>query len=296
MTRLRSESGFTLTELMVAIVLATIVLGAVVTSFVTFLDGSARSDRRESSQDAARRVLDVIATDLRSGMATGQSGNQPIEDLRDYSVTYLEPVENAAVQANPLGLQHVRYCLSISTTAPATLWRQTAPYNNSSKNTPPSSGTSTCPSSAWTTQTPVAQNIVNQLLSPAVPFFTPVTDSSGSITDVQLQAYVNTDTTRDKPVNLQTSVTLRNLNHKPTAAIACAGASNGHVICDASGSTDPDGQTLTFSWQMDGGTLAETSYKLDKSGLVSGSSHTFTVTVTDSGGLSASASQTVTTP
>ena len=296
MSRVTSERGFTLVELMVAIVMATIVLGAAVTAYVSFLTQSAKSDRRANSQDAARRAMDAITTQLRSAMATNQSGNQPIEDIRDYSITYLAPYPNAVMQGNPLGLQHVRYCLSISTTASATLWRQTAPYNNSSKTAPPASGTATCPSSAYTTQVPVVQNLVNQLLTPAVPFFTPTTDSSGSVTDVGMRAYVNVDTSKDKAVNLQSSVTLRNLNHRPTATISCNGASNGHVICDASGSTDQDNQTLSFQWSVDGAVQTETSYRLDKSGLVSGSTHTYSVTVTDTGGLTNSASATVTTP
>ena len=296
MSRLRSQDGFTLIELLVAISLATIILGAVVTAFVTFLDQSAKSDRRANSQDAARQGMDVIATELRSAMATSQSNNQPIEDLRDYSLTYLEPTANSAPQANPLGLQHVRYCLSISDTVPATLWRETAPYNNNSKSTPPASGTATCPSSAWTTHTAIANDIVNQLQTPAVPFFVATTDASGTITDVGLRGYVSIDPAKDKPVTIRSAVTLRNLNHKPTAAISCAGGSNGHVICDASGSTDQDGQTLTFAWTVDGVAQSESSYRLDKSGLVSGSSHTFVVTATDSGGLSQSAQTTAVTP
>lgn len=296
MSRLRSERGFAMTELIAAIMLATVVLGAAVGAFVDFLGQSAKSDRRANSQDAARRSMDLIATDLRSGMATSQSGNQPVEDLRDYSVTYLEPVAGATPQGNPLGLQHVRYCLSISSSVAATLWRQTAPYNNSNKSTPPAGGTSTCPSSAWTTQVPVAQNVVNQLQTPAVPFFVGTTDASGSVTDLAMRAYVAVDPTKDKPVQIRSGVTLRNLNHRPTAAISCAGGSNGHVICDASGSTDQDNQTLSFSWTIDGGFYAETSYRLDKSGFASQSTHTYAVTVTDSGGLTGTASTTAVTP
>lgn len=296
MSRLRSQNGFTLIELLVSISISTIILGAVVTAFVTFLDQSARSDRRANSQDAARRAMDVIATEVRSAMSTSQSSNQPIEDIRDYSLTYLEPYADSAPQGNPLGLQHVRYCVSISTSVAATLWRETAPYNNGSKSSPPASGTATCPSSAWTEHTPITGDIVNQLQTPAIPFFVSTTDASGSITDVGLRAYVSTNPAKDKPVTIRSSVTLRNLNHKPTASIVCAGGGNGHVICDGSGSTDQDGQTLTFAWTVDGAAQSESSYRLDKSGLVSGSSHTFGLTVTDSGGLTGSASTTAVTP
>jgi hypothetical protein len=91
-------------------------------------------------------------------------------------------------------------------------------------------------------------------------------------------------------------VTLRNLNHTPTSALTCQAGQNGHALCDASASTDPDNQALAFSWKVDGTTVAETSYQLDQPSLASGSTHTFTVTVTDPGGLTANTSRTLTMP
>jgi prepilin-type N-terminal cleavage/methylation domain-containing protein len=98
MSRLRAQNGFTVIELLVSISISTISLGAVVTAFVTFVDQSAKSDRRANSQDAARRAMDVIATEVRSAMSTSQSSNQPIEDIRDYSLTYLPPVHDDHVR------------------------------------------------------------------------------------------------------------------------------------------------------------------------------------------------------
>ena len=64
---------------------------------------------------------------------------------------------------------------------------------------------------------------------------------------------------------------------------SCQALSNGHALCDASASVDPDGETLTYSWAMDGSPLSARSYHLDQSGLASHSTHSFTVTITDRG-------------
>jgi hypothetical protein len=57
-------------------------------------------------------------------------------------------------------------------------------------------------------------------------------------------------------------------------------------MCDASSSSDPDGQVLFYKWKMDSGAFVDGSSSYDQSGLTSGTSHTFTVQVTDTGGAS----------
>jgi hypothetical protein len=47
---------------------------------------------------------------------------------------------------------------------------------------------------------------------------------------------------------------------------------------------------------MDGSLLGETSYRLDKASLAAGSNHTFAVTVSDTGGRTATASQSLHMP
>ena len=99
-----------------------------------------------------------------------------------------------------------------------------------------------------------------------------------------------------RATDLQSSVTLRNLNRQPTAGLNCQATTNGHAICDASSSIDPDGDNLTYSWTMDGSPLSAPTYRLDQSSLASHSTHSFTVTVTDSGGLTSSATRSITMP
>jgi hypothetical protein len=292
---LRGERGFMLTELLVACALTVAVLGTAVGVFAKFANQQSRSERQGVAEDTARQVLDRISGDLRSAMSDGTSGGQPVEVHSATDLVYLAPSASASLTNNPRGLMHTRYCLDVSNPQNEVIWYQQLGYDSQSRRTPPNS--TGCPNGAYTTSVAVASFIVNQLQSPAQALFTAPTDSSGNVTDVSMNAYVDVDPTKDPgATNLQSSVTLRNLNHPPTAQLTCQALSNGHALCDASASIDSDAQSLNFSWAMDGNPLTSNSYNLDQAGLASRSSHTFTVTVTDSSGVTSSATQSVTMP
>jgi Tfp pilus assembly protein PilW len=292
---LKDERGFTMVELLVATTAALIVFGAGIELFTNFWSLASRATTSSQSQGTVRRAIDRVSISLRSSMSASGS-SQPVERNTSSDIAFLMPSASASLTNNSRGLTHVRYCLNTTSNANnATLWLQTIAYNSSSQANPP--GTSSCPGSTWTTQHQVAGNIVNQLQSPVKPLFTSTTDGSGNVLDFSIDAFVDSDPNSGPPaIELQSRVSLRNLNRAPTASLSCAGQSNGHAICDASTSSDPDGDTLLFSWTMDGAPLAVTSYRLDQSGLASGSNHTFAVTVTDPGSLTATTSRSVTMP
>jgi Tfp pilus assembly protein PilW len=278
--------------MLVAITIASVILGAATTGFISYLDQTATAESAADAQDGARLALDQMAIQLRSATSNMSTGNQPIEAAGPYNLVWLAPFPNTGTTNNPFGLRHVRYCLD-SSNLDEKLWLQTAPFSTTSNRNWPSGNA--CPSNAWPTQQLVAQSLVNA--SHGTPLFTTPTDSQGSVTDVNINAMVDTDVNKAPPAtSVRSSVALRNLNHAPSAVISCAAGLTGHALCDASGSTDGDNQTLKFAWKVDGSTVGETSYRLDRGPLVSGSTHTFTVTVTDSGGLSSSASQSLKMP
>lgn len=295
MKRLREESGFALTELLVGMVLMALVLGTSLVVFQAFSSQSRRVDNQSQAQNNARRAIDRMVVQLRSATAGNVAGGQPIEKVTANDLVFLVPTKSPSLTDNARGVVHTRYCLDSSTSTNGVLWTQTSPYSTTSSSTPPS--TTACPSSAWPNQERVAHHFVNQLQSPAVSLFTAQTDASGNVTDIAVRAFVDANTSTDpRATDLQSSVTLRNLNHQPTASLSCQAVSNGHALCDASASADLDGENLTYSWTMDGSPLSSTSNRLDQSGLAAHSTHSFTVTVSDPGGLTSSATRSITMP
>lgn len=291
--RLRGQRGFTLTELLVAITISSLILGAAVTAWTSFLTQSTGAEKATDAQDTARLALDQMTIQLRSATSNAATGNQPIEAAGAYSLVWLAPFPGASTVNNPFGLRHVRYCVDSSSPSNEKLWFQTAPFSTTSNRNWPATGS--CPANSWPTAVQVGTNLVNVLQN--TPLFVTPTDSQGNVTDVNVNAVVDIDTNASPPASsVRSSVTLRNLNHAPVAAISCAAGLTGHALCDASGSTDSDNQTLTYAWKVDGSTVGESSYRLDQPSLAAGSNHTFAVTVTDSGGLSSSASQTLKMP
>jgi Tfp pilus assembly protein PilV len=293
MSRLREQRGTSLIELLTSIVLGLVVLGAGVTAFASYLGQSTTVDRRNDAQDNARSAIDELVIQLRSATSSGLGGSKPVESVSTTDLVFLAPSATASLSTNPLALQHVRYCLNSSAATNQVLWRQSAPYNTGPNANPPLHAS--CPTSAWSAQRPVADHLVNTQTE--TPLFGWTLDSSSNVTDVAVTASVDVDPARPPPATaLRSSVTVRNLNHAPTAVVSCHAGSNGHALCDASASFDSDGQTLQYSWTVDGGAVAETSAQLDRSSLAAGSTHTFQLTLTDSGGLTATASQQVTMP
>ena len=293
MTNPSGQRGNSLIEVLVTIVVGTIVLGGGVTAMVSFLTQSASAERRTDAQDAARLTIDQVAIQLRSAMSGGDATRPAIESVSDYSIVFLAPARTPSLVANPLGLQHVRYCLGIGSTGKPSLFRQTAPHHTGSGGNAPA--TAACPDSSWGNSMELAGDVVN--VAEGVPLFTPSSDAAGNVTGVAIETVVDVDPLRDPPATrLHTAAQLRNVNRPPVASLTCQSASNGHAVCDASSSSDPDAQTLSYAWAMGTTQLGTTGYRLDQPGLAPGSSHVFTVTVRDSGGLSTSASQTVLMP
>jgi hypothetical protein len=81
-------------------------------------------------------------------------------------------------------------------------------------------------------------------------------------------------------------------NAGPDQTLACAGPGGTPVRLDGSKSSDPDGDTLSFVWKDEANSVLDTTAVAQL--MVTMGTHTFTLTVTDPGGLSSTATTHVT--
>jgi hypothetical protein len=274
--------------LMIAVLSAT--LGA-----LDVFGSTANRDRELlQAQDAARIGIDRIARELRNGSAYATDAGSPSAIVRaapwDLVVQTVNP--NGGGGANGLNLMRVRYCLYTPTSK---LYRQQQTWTTS---TPPAVIADTaCPSSSWGNQTVVANDIVNgggrrvfTYNSGNASDTTQAPPSLPDIASVRIAVWVDTNPAKaPAETQLYSGVFLRNKNRRPVAECTAAPTGNSYVALNGSRSSDPEGGILSFSWAdgataVPGGNSSLVNYQAASTG-----SHTFTVTVTDPGGLSASA-------
>jgi prepilin-type N-terminal cleavage/methylation domain-containing protein len=268
--RLRDDSGFTLIELMVTAVVSLIILSA--TLYV--VSGLARQERRtEISNDQQQQVrvtLDRMARQLRNlaspTLLTSISGTLPRSVERDlpYDLAFQDVDQTMpAGSSNSANVRRLRYCLDTTTPSNATLWMETQTWTTATAPVMPS--TTACPGSGWTTQVKVATHVTNAWGATQRPLFTysgdngtiTATDSASraDIDRVGADVFSDTDVTRPPAeTDLQTTVFLRNQNREPTSqfTLTVTNSTTRTIQLNGSASQDPEGQTLTYVWNVDG--------------------------------------------
>lgn len=292
--RLHDEGGFTLTEVLVAMGLMIIVLSAALTTLDVFASTNKRNLTLNDMRETARLSIDRLAKELRNaGARTDQ--DSPLERVgpRDLVFADVDPTGSGFGSASA---RRVRYCLEQSTSKTGKLWRQEQDWTAT---TPTATS---CPNAAFGAQAVVANGIVNHAVASSPPIFTYDAADPAQVTSIGTQLFVDTDVDRTPAtVDLNTAVRLRNRNRGPTAEFTAVAQGNRHVLLNAGGSSDPEGQQLDYTWTCDGSPcpswtqgVAVVDYQV---GLPAGASHTFRLTVTDPGGLtSAQYTQTVSVP
>ncbi len=145
----------------------------------------------------------------------------------------------------------------------------------------------------------VADRLVNRIQGQNRPVFVYARSPAGSTnlsdtTGIQTSLFVNREPARTRSTaELTSAVRLRNTNRSPTAAFS-ASQQNGHIVLNAANSYDPEGESLSFQWRLDGAVITgATGSRLDYQGLASGSTHTFTLSVSDPAGAASQVTQTV---
>jgi prepilin-type N-terminal cleavage/methylation domain-containing protein len=290
-TRVRSERGMTLIELLIAMSLSLLLLGSTLAVFSTMERNSSRSQDQLDAQSEARVASELLALRLRnlasptttSIIATGLS----IERATAQDLVFRSVKSTGTPSAqNPTNVQRDRFCLTGTR-----LYRQTQSWTAADPGLP----TGACGvATGWTTTRVLAQHISNG----ARPAFTYLVSPSGTVSEqtsvdttstdaVQSVQSIRSDLFVDAKPNVaprETELTsrlfLRNQNRKPVSdfSVTCTGVNRG-VLLNGSASSDPEDGPLTFEWR-DGGVKIGTGVTYTATSLSAGT-HSFTLNVTD---------------
>jgi len=296
MTRLRDESGFTLTEVLVAMTLMLVVLTATLTTLDSFVGTNQRNVTSNDLRETARSGIDTLAKELRNAAAPGQQ-TPPVERAGPFELVFdtVDP-QGAGGGLNSARVHRVRYCLDQSNPKTGRLWRQVETWVGLRPALPTANA---CPHNSYGSQREVSEGVVNHAIERNgvnPPIFTYDTADLTQLTSIGAELLVDTDIDRvPSESTLNTTVRLRNRNRAPVAVFTPTPQAGGHVLLNAGASSDPEGQTLKYSWTCDGlpcpsyVTGPVVDYQVPTTG-----SHSFAVKVEDPGGLtSTSSTQTV---
>jgi prepilin-type N-terminal cleavage/methylation domain-containing protein len=258
--RLRDQSGLTLIEVLVAMVISLIVLGATMSVSIALTNQSRRTTDHNDAQDTARTHLDRLARQLRNlaspTLFTEDYQAQPdaIDVAEPYDLVFRVVDEvRPDGSLNAANVKRVRYCLDASDPARGRLYQQEQTWTDrASSDPPPVPSVSSCPGSGWSTTTAVTAQVTNRNGGADRPVFVFNSADPQRISQVHTELYVDPDPTRD-PVEtrLASGVTLRNQNRAPVANIDASPSGAGRVVLNGSGSEDPESRPLTYQWYVD---------------------------------------------
>jgi prepilin-type N-terminal cleavage/methylation domain-containing protein len=297
----RSQRGFTLIEVLVAMMLAGVVIGVALGAFNTFQTQAHLDNIRNETQDSARSAIDRLEHDLRNVAAPKATLPGAIERAEPYSIVF-QKVDGTGKTASEPGNKNtsnamrVRYCLDDSNPLNETVWRQEERWTSEAE--PPVPPLTNCPEKVeesaerWQTSTKLVPHVTNRVGGQGGPEqpqrhlfqYSPNEAEVGKITAVIATVFVNLSPGKlPGESELTSAVSFRNGNRPPTASCT-ANLEGTNILLNASESTDPEGLALTYKWWDNGTLLASTSQdplvKEESAGL-----HKFKLVVTNPGGL-----------
>lgn len=281
----RDEAGFMLTELLAAMVIFLIVMGATLTTLEAFTSQTQVTNRRNDTEQQARTVVDQLARQLRN-LASPTSGQpQAIDKATSYDLVF-ESVDPAGPNAgtNLTNVRRLRYCLNTAVPSAGKVWLQVQTWTQAVPPAAPSTALCPDPDSRWTTSKVVATNVVNRVNGQDRPVWLYNAVASVDISSVRTTLILDLKPGSASGENtLSTGVFLRNQNRSPIAAFTATPTGNRHVLLNGSESYDPEGEPLSYAW-YDGATLVGSGVTTDYLAPAAGT-RSLTLTVTDPGGL-----------
>ena len=281
MSRLREEHGFTLIELLLAAMLTLLISAAALTTLERGVTLNKQNQQLMDDTEASRNAIDLLSRDIRDATAYQTTANNSAyavlrADPQDFVFKTVDP-RGTASSSNVYRVRTIRYCLASGNR----MLRQM----KADAVLP----AATCPDTSWQTTARVPY-VVNG----ARPLFTYDSSDTTQVTRAVMSLFVDSTPNR-APVEtpLSSGVFLRNANRPPTSAFTASASPGLHVQLNGSSSLDPDGGSLKYAWSIDGAPIDKVTPVVDFVAPSAGD-HTFTLTVTDRGGLTNSIDQLVT--
>jgi prepilin-type N-terminal cleavage/methylation domain-containing protein len=250
------QRGFTLIELIVAMSLMMIVLGATLTAFTDFTNANQRVEQQNDAQNRARLASDALARELRNMASPTDGLTNAIDKAESYDLVF-KSVDQALPggSQNTRSLRRIRYCFDSSLPTNGRLWRQVQTWTSST--VPAVLSTASCPGSGWPTTILVADKMSNRVGGADRPVFSYLYrggQTTPNILSLRTDLFVDV-TSKGSPAEtrLSSGVFLRNQNRSPQAVFNVTLTVNpGSLVFNGSASSDPEGKNLTYEWYVDG--------------------------------------------
>jgi type II secretory pathway component PulJ len=246
----RGEAG--LIQLLVAMTLFAIVLGATLITFQNFDMLSRRNVDRSASQDSARSSVDRLVRDLRNLASPTIEQPQAVDVASDYDLVF-QTVDSVGPNtgANAANVKRVRWCLDNTVPADEKLMVQEQRWTTLA--TPVAPSTAACPGTGWTTTSTLAQNVTNRYNGQSRPLFGFNSATLTAINEIHVDVFSDLNPLKNpSETHITSGVFLRNQNASPIAAFTSAVSGATAIVLNGSPSYDPEGQGLTYVW-LDGG-------------------------------------------
>lgn len=288
---MRRESGFTLVEVLVASMVMTVVLIATLTTLDRFVLNTRTADAQNEAQNEARIAIDQLQREFRNHAAAAADQQFGIDKVGPYDVVFQTvDATKPAGSANERNSARVRYCFDASTPANGRIYRQTQTWTTAT--TPALPSTAACPDPAWSTQRIVAEHLTNRNGGQNRPVWTANGADVANISGIETRFWVDINPDQRPPEReIQSSVSFRNVNQAPVADFTGLGNANGSIVLNASGSFDPEGERVTYTWLEGTTTIGQgLAFTWDDAG---GGTHTITLVATDGSGVSRSITKSV---
>lgn len=248
MRPLRDQSGFAITELMVAMTMMLGVLGAVLTTFNILQRTSDRNQVVNQTQERTRTAIDQMARELRNLASPTPEQPEAVDKAEGYDLVFqsVDP-EGPNEGDNAPNVRRVRYCLNAANPVNGQIVKQSQTWVTATA--PPVPSTATCPDPAWGSQSVVATHVTNVMGGLDRPIWTFDSTELNQITSIRVTLFVDvTPDPRPTETSLTTKVHLRNQNRPPTAEFTATPLGGLHVLLNGSASEDPEGHALVYSW------------------------------------------------